>query len=44
MKLNLLALLKNVKKWAFESANAMADNEIKMYENWFKENKKDECN
>lgn len=32
-------LLKNVKKWVYDSSNAVADNEIKMYENWFSKEK-----
>jgi hypothetical protein len=42
MKLNLLALLKNVKNWVYEAGNAVADNEIKMYEHWFKKGEDNE--
>jgi hypothetical protein len=43
--LKLSVLLKNVKKWVYDSSNAVADNEIKMYENWFpKEKNKNESN
>jgi hypothetical protein len=40
MKLNLLALLKSVKKWVFD--NKIADAEARLYSDWFKEDIDDE--
>lgn len=31
----LYQLLKSVKKWVFEAADRQADNELKLYKDWF---------
>ena len=41
----LLVLLKNASKWVYSIFfdNKIADNEAKLYSNWFKEEIDDEC-